>query len=137
MVFLKKIYCLMVLFGTAWATYAHHSGRDTSTHFVASNTVLQPFYNLWTGNLGLHTAHHYKPGIHWAALAQVHADIEAKMPDDAFVEPGAPWRWIQATPKPTRRPQQAVAAVAPVAAAFDRPAPVPVAVVESSALHAP
>lgn len=92
------------LFGTAWATYAHHVGRSTASHYVASHTVLQPLYNWVTGNLGLHTAHHYKPGVHWADLPKLHAEIEAKIPDDAFVPPGMPWRWLQATPKPQRRP---------------------------------
>lgn len=81
------------LFGTAWATYAHHAGRSTATHFVASNNMLSPLYNLATGNLGYHTAHHYRPGVHWSKLPALHAEIEKDIPPDAYVAPGFPW-WL-------------------------------------------
>ncbi len=80
------------LFGTAWATYAHHSRRDTESHFVASTNVVQPLYNFWTGNLGYHTAHHYRPGVHWSKLREIHARIAHQIPADAYVEAGWPWR---------------------------------------------
>ncbi len=85
---------LVMLFGTAMATYAHHSDRDTASHFVACNNILQPFYNVLTGNLGYHTAHHLKPGVHWSKLPALHAEIAAKIPSEAYVEPGVPWRWM-------------------------------------------
>lgn len=91
---------VILLFGTALATYAHHSDRGTENHFVASNTILQPFYNVLTGNLGLHTAHHYKPGVHWSQLPELHEEIEAKIPADAFREPGWPWSLAGKSPKP-------------------------------------
>lgn len=80
------------LFGTAWATYTHHSHRRTDSHFVASTNVIQPLYNFWTGNLGYHTAHHYRPGVHWSKLREVHARIAHQIPADAYVEAGWPWR---------------------------------------------
>jgi fatty acid desaturase len=80
------------LFGTAWATYGHHSSRETDSHFVASTNVLQPFYNFWTGNLGYHTAHHYRPAVHWSKLRELHAKIADQIPDDAYVAAGWPWR---------------------------------------------
>jgi fatty acid desaturase len=92
---------LLLLFGTAFATYAHHSDRSTASHFVASNNILQPFYNWLTGNLGYHTAHHYKPGVHWSQLKQLHAEIEAKIPAAAYLEPGWPWNMAGVSPKPT------------------------------------
>lgn len=82
------------LFGTAWATYAHHAGRSTATHSVASNNMVQPFYNWVTGNLGLHTAHHTRPGVHWSELPALHEELKADIPKDAFVEPGWPWRYF-------------------------------------------
>ena len=83
-----------MLFGTALATYNHHSNRDTADHFVACNNIIQRFYNVFTGNLGYHTAHHYRPGMHWSKLPELHAEIEAKIPKEAFVEPGVPWRFF-------------------------------------------
>jgi fatty acid desaturase len=80
------------LFGTAWATYSHHSSRSTDSHFVASTNVLQPLYNVWTGNLGYHTAHHYRPGVHWSKLKELHAKIADEIPADAYVPAGWPWR---------------------------------------------
>jgi fatty acid desaturase len=80
------------LFGTAWATYSHHSSRSTDSHFVASTNVLQPLYNLVTGNLGYHTAHHYRPAVHWSKLRELHAKIEHQIPSDAYVAAGWPWR---------------------------------------------
>ncbi len=83
-----------LLYGTALATYTHHTGRSTASHFVACNNILQPFYNLLTGNLGFHTAHHYKPGVHWSKLPALHQEIEGQIPADAYVEPGYPWKWM-------------------------------------------
>jgi fatty acid desaturase len=85
---------LFFLWGTAWATYAHHSDRSTENHLVASNNIRQTFYNVLTGNLGLHTAHHSKPGVHWSKLPELHASIESQIPPEAFVAPGWPWRWF-------------------------------------------
>jgi fatty acid desaturase len=82
------------LFGTVYATYTHHSDRPTDSPFVASTNVLQPFYNLCTGNLGYHTAHHYRPGVHWSKLPTLHAKIDSKIPDDAFAVAGLPWRLV-------------------------------------------
>ncbi len=94
----------LMLFGTAMATWSHHSQRDTSNHFVASNNILQPFYNVLTGNLGYHTAHHYKPGVHWSKLPKLHAEIAEKIPSDVYVEPGFPWKLAS---KPTRNVPEA------------------------------
>ena len=40
---------------TSWATYRHHSGLSTETHFTASENTIQRAYNIATGNLGYHT----------------------------------------------------------------------------------
>jgi fatty acid desaturase len=84
----------VMIFGTAMATYTHHSNRQTDDHFVACNNILQPFYNKLTGNLGYHTAHHYKPGVHWSKLPELHDEIKHKIPADAFQEPGIPWKYF-------------------------------------------
>lgn len=69
---------------TAFVTYEHHSGLDTQNEFEASNNNLNPLYNLLTGNLGYHTAHHHKQGVHWSKLPQLHATIADKIPAHLF-----------------------------------------------------
>lgn len=89
---------------TSWATYSHHSGKPTSSHFVACNNILHRGYNLLTGNLGYHTAHHYRPAVHWSKLPALHAKIEPEIPDDCYLTPGFPWRFGQVTaPSPRLR----------------------------------
>ncbi|MBL8915340.1 MAG: fatty acid desaturase [Archangium sp.] len=90
---------VLMLFGTALATWAHHSDRGTADDFDACNNILQPFYNTLTGNLGYHTAHHHRPGMHWSMLPKLHAELESKIPADAFREPGIPWKWFGASPR--------------------------------------
>jgi len=71
---------VMGLILTAWATYGHHAGLDTDDEFAASHNNIHPFYNLTTGNLGYHTAHHYKQGVHWSKLPELHEQIKDKIP---------------------------------------------------------
>lgn len=92
----------VMLFGTALATWAHHSDRGTENDFVACNNILQPFYNVLTGNLGYHTAHHHRPGMHWSKLPALHAELEHKIPADAFREPGVPWKFFGKSPRVTQ-----------------------------------
>lgn len=79
------------VFLTAWATHSHHTGKSTASHFVACNNILHRGYNLLTGNLGYHTAHHYRPGVHWSRLPALHAEIASQIPDDCYLTPGFPW----------------------------------------------
>lgn len=71
----------MGLFMTAWATYEHHAGLKTDNLYEASFNNLNKWYNLFTGNLGYHTAHHYKQGIHWSKLPELHSRIEQNIPE--------------------------------------------------------
>lgn len=73
---------IMGLFMTAWATYEHHAGLNTENEFEASFNNLNRWYNLFTGNLGYHTAHHYKGGLHWSKLPQLHEKIKDKIPEE-------------------------------------------------------
>lgn len=66
---------------TAYVTYDHHSGLDTENEFEASRNKLSPVYNFLTGNLGYHTAHHHKQGVHWSRLPELHAKIKDKIPE--------------------------------------------------------
>ncbi|VAW71673.1 hypothetical protein MNBD_GAMMA10-1029, partial [hydrothermal vent metagenome] len=45
---------------------------------------LSPLYNLFTGNLGYHTAHHHKQGVHWSRLPELHAQIASRIPDRLY-----------------------------------------------------
>ena len=65
---------------TAWVTYDHHSGLDTDNPFEASYNNTSRLFNILTGNLGYHTAHHYKQGVHWSKLPELHEKIKAKIP---------------------------------------------------------
>ena len=70
---------------TAWATYDHHAGLDeTENHFAASYNNLNRIFNLLTGNLGYHTAHHYKQGVHWSDLPALHEKIKHEIPDHLY-----------------------------------------------------
>ena len=73
---------LLSYIGTCATTYFHHAGLSTEEHHLASHNVLNDFYNLITGNLGYHTAHHMKPGLHWSKLPQYHQKIADKIPEE-------------------------------------------------------
>jgi len=65
---------------TVAATHKHHSGLDTEDHMEASRNYTSRFRNALTGNLGYHTAHHYRQGLHWSKLPDLHAKIADKIP---------------------------------------------------------
>ncbi len=69
---------------TALTTYAHHCGLDTDDQFAASYNNTSKLYNWLTGNLGYHTAHHYKHGIHWSKLPELHEKIKEKIPPSCY-----------------------------------------------------
>lgn len=70
-----------VLFTVA-ATYKHHSGLDTQDHMHASRNYTGRLRNILTGNLGFHTAHHYRQGLHWSKLPALHESIVEKIPGE-------------------------------------------------------
>jgi fatty acid desaturase len=76
--FVLPMICGLLL--TAWATYEHHAGLSTDNEFEASRNNLNRFYNITTGNLGYHTAHHHKQGVHWSLLPALHEQIKARIP---------------------------------------------------------
>ncbi len=96
------IFALPMLYGyviTCWHTYYHHAGLDTKNEFEASYNIMHSWYNLLTGNLGYHTAHHLKPGLHWSALPQYHAEIAANIPTSLYREPCIPFKWFKEASK--------------------------------------
>ena len=83
MVFVLPMFVGLLI--TAWATYDHHAGLDeTENHFAASYNNMNYMFNVLTGNLGYHTAHHYKQGVHWSELPRLHEKIKHKIPDYCF-----------------------------------------------------
>lgn len=68
----------------------HHAGKQTSSHFVASNNILHRGYDRLTGNLGYHTAHRYEPGVHGSELPALHDAIAHRIPADCYLSPGSP-----------------------------------------------
>ncbi|HSP80639.1 MAG TPA: fatty acid desaturase [Myxococcaceae bacterium] len=84
------------LYVTAWATYFHHVGLDTKEHRDASYNILHRGYNLMTGNLGYHTAHHTMHGLHWSKLPALHAELARDIPSALYRQPGIPFVWREA-----------------------------------------
>ncbi len=72
----------LALLFTAWVTYDHHAGLDTDEPFEASYNNMNPLFNLCTGNLGYHTAHHYRGGLHWSKLPELHEKIKDQIPPE-------------------------------------------------------
>ena len=70
----------LTLTHTIWATYEHHAGCETADPLRASVNRDNRIYNWMSGNLGLHTAHHLRPGVHWSLLPQIHAQIVHQIP---------------------------------------------------------
>lgn len=69
---------------TVWVTYYHHRGLDTGDHFSGSYNITGYKFNRFTGNLGYHTAHHYRPGVHWSMLPELHEQIKDKIPAHCY-----------------------------------------------------
>jgi len=69
---------------TAWATYDHHAGLGCQNDFEASYNNMNPIFNALTGNLGYHTAHHHKQGVHWSELPALHEQIKDKIPAELY-----------------------------------------------------
>lgn len=76
--FVLPMICSLLI--TAWVTYDHHTELKTDNIFEASRNNLNRIFNLVTGNLGYHTAHHYKQGVHWSLLPGLHEEIKHKIP---------------------------------------------------------
>lgn len=91
---------IISLVGTAWATHTHHAGREAKDHFGASTNIIHRGYNIVTGNLGYHTAHHYRGGVHWSQLPKLHEEIKHLIPDDAYMSPGVPFGFNRPCPPP-------------------------------------
>lgn len=81
---------------TAWATYDHHAGLKSDDDFSASYNNMNSLFNVFTGNLGYHTAHHHKQGLHWSELPALHEQIKHKIPRELFR--GSYWDYLSYVP---------------------------------------
>ena len=82
--FLFALPMITSLLFTTFVTYEHHSGLDTQNEFEASYNNDNSLFNVLTGNLGYHTAHHHKMGVHWSKLPNLHETIVDKIPAELF-----------------------------------------------------
>ena len=82
---------LILLFMTIHVTYEHHAGLDTDNPYQATYNITDRWYNLFTCNLGYHTAHHLQCGRHWSELPQLHEEIKDKIPAQLYVDAGLPF----------------------------------------------
>ena len=76
----------LTLFHTIWATYEHHAGCPPTSHLDASRNRESRLFNAATGNLGLHTAHHRRPGLHWSLLPELHEQIQDEIPEELIAK---------------------------------------------------
>ena len=103
------------LFVTAWHTYYHHARLDTDDEYAASWNIIHTGYNVLTGNLGYHTAHHVRCTVHWSELPAFHAKIEHRIPAALYRRPCFPFTLLGRAWYPEGHPKgapegQAVAA---------------------------
>ena len=71
---------LLILLLHVEVTYDHHAGLPTDNALEASNNNVSKTYNLLSWNLGFHTAHHLRPGLHWSKLPHFHNTIADQIP---------------------------------------------------------
>ncbi len=84
----------ITLYNTAWHTFYHHAGLETKNEYEASFNIVDKWYNVFTGNLGYHTAHHCKMGLHWSRLPEYHEKISYLIPETLFRRPPPPFTWL-------------------------------------------
>jgi len=79
------------LYVTAWHTYYHHAGLVSDDPYAASYNIIHAPYNVLTGNLGYHTAHHVRCTVHWSELPAFHATIAERIPPALYRRPCFPF----------------------------------------------
>lgn len=72
---------LLTLFHTCWFTYEQHAGHYPTSVYDASVNRENPLFNALSWNLGYHTAHHLRPGLHWSLLPDLHQEIAHAIPE--------------------------------------------------------
>ena len=72
---------IIQLFLLVYATVDHHRGLDSQDYNEATRNDVTKLNNLYAWNLGYHTAHHIKCGLHWSKLPEFHEEIKNAIPD--------------------------------------------------------
>lgn len=103
------------LFYTAWVTYDHHAGLESDNAFEGSYNIMNAWFNRLTGNLGFHTAHHYRQGVHWSRLPELHQRIRDRIPQHCYTESFFDVLLPGEAPIPAPRPGPAVELEEPAA----------------------
>ena len=73
---------IIQLFLLVYATVDHHRGLDTQNPYEATRNDATKINNWYAWNLGYHTAHHVKCGLHWSKLPAFHEEIQQKIPSE-------------------------------------------------------
>jgi fatty acid desaturase len=76
---------------TVYTTYHHHSWLESDDPYKSSYNIITPWYNLVTGNLGYHIAHHLKWSLHWSKLPEFHKSIEHKIAPEFYKKYNILW----------------------------------------------
>jgi len=77
---------ITTIFYTSWVTYDHHAGLRATEHIAGSYNILNDWFNRLSGNLGFHTAHHWRPGVHWSRLPALHERIKDGIPAHCYTK---------------------------------------------------
>lgn len=73
--------------------YIQHIHADEESEYNHSRNI-EGFLNVFLFNNGLHTAHHFKPHLHWSRLPQFHLEIRDKI-DPRLIEQNLIWYIIR------------------------------------------
>ena len=71
--------------GTYYWSHHQHAGLEPVNVFLACRTYLGKPYNWLAFNVGYHTAHHEKPGLHWSQLPARHEAIASRIPAQLMI----------------------------------------------------
>lgn len=86
---------LASLIVTMRATYYHHLELSVTDTMAASrNVVDSKWLNRLTGNIGYHTAHHHKCGLHWSKLPELHRELAPHIPEHCYTKTVPLYYWI-------------------------------------------
>jgi fatty acid desaturase len=66
--------------------YFQHIGCDPDSEWNHSRNIVGFWTNALLFNNGIHTVHHFKPGVHWSELPALHAEHKHKI-DPSLLEP--------------------------------------------------